>query len=242
MKGRGMRQRPSGISLIESLTGMTLSLFVILCSLEFFGLSRNHFYEIKESQEKNMAAWTALDRIRMDVESAGEGLTLPSSLGLIDGIAISDYSLTVLSREQSLVPKADLKAGQTLVPLEKTSGVRKNRNICIFDDQKGEVVKVASVNKSSIALSSPLEFSYLEHTVEVLLIREVTISIDHKRGLVRRKVNTSSSQPLCEDVEDFYFSYDRNSNLLHLRLRLDSDVETFYETLVFPKNMALCSL
>ena len=56
---------------------------------------------------------------------------------------------------------------------------------------------------------------------------------------MRRKVNASPAQPLLEDVASFEFEYSKDDNLVRLNLALKAEEEKKYETIVFPKNVAM---
>ena len=82
----------------------------------------------------------------------------------------------------------------------------------------------------------------------MILLEKISVYLDEAKKILRRKVNNSPSQPLCEDVAFFDFNYEKLSNLAGLRLGLESkyskyklNEEKAYEISVFPKNMALAS-
>ena len=75
----------------------------------------------------------------------------------------------------------------------------------MFDSTKGEVKSIYSVDKESIVLSSPLNFSFLKEETSVFLLREVFLFLDKNKHTLRRKVNTSPAQPLLEEVGLFDF-------------------------------------
>ena len=64
---------------------------------------------------------------------------------------------------------------------------------------------------------------------------------DEKTHILRRRVNSSPSQPLLEGVFSFAFEYEETSNLVRLSLCFMEQMEEEYEILIFPKNMALLS-
>jgi hypothetical protein len=112
----------------------------------------------------------------------------------------------------------------------------------VFDSTKGEVKSISSVDKESIVLSSPLNFSSLKEETSVFLLREVSLFLDKNKHILRRKVNTSPAQPLLEEVGLFDFHYEKATNLVRLSLSFATNKEKAYETSVFPKNIALASL
>lgn len=229
----------NGLSLIECLVSLSLFLAVFLSSLEFFAIIRSHFLKLKEDHETSEAAYSALDKMRIDVLEAGGGLFIPSHLGALDCIKTSGQSLTVYSQEKSLSLLTDLTSGQTRIVVGKTGKIRKGREICAFDSQKSEVKLVSSVDKQSMVISSPLRFSYDKEKAHLVLLKKISFFLDDKKHILRRKVNTSPSQPLAEDVTFFDFDYDRASRLIRIRIGLNARKEKEYEISVFPKNAAL---
>ncbi len=232
----------AGFSLIESLLSLSLYLIIVLSSLEFFGFTRNIFLKLKTKQEVKEAALATLDKMRFDLLKAGLGLQQPISLGMLDGITESEDTLIIISKEKTFTPLGDLAAGQTIIQLNSTSKLKKGRKVCVFDSTKGEVKSISSVDKESIVLSSPLNFSSLKEETSVFLLREVSLFLDKNKHTLRRKVNTSSAQPLLEEVGVFDFHHEKATNLVRLSLSFATNKEKAYETSVFPKNIALASL
>jgi hypothetical protein len=95
------------------------------------------------------------------------------------------------------------------------------------------------VDKESITLSSPVEYPYLSENASIVLLRTISVFLDEKKQVLRRKVNSSSAQPLLEGAGSFSFDLDKASNLVKLRLAHTTNKEKFYEVSVFPKNTAL---
>lgn len=237
-----MQKKPQrGLSLLESLIGMSLSFFVILSCLEIFGFTRAHFFILKEKQETFLAAAAALDKIRGDIVHAGFGLTAAMELGLVAGVQEDEDVLTLCSSESSIMPEDDLLAGQTQIRVASAQGFKKGREICIHDRQRGERHVVAAADRSRIFLSSSLRYHYSRKITRVILLRKVSLFFDTEDRILRRKVNTSSAQPLCDDVAAFCFAFSRPVNLVRLSIRLESD-ERSYETKIFPKNIALAGI
>jgi hypothetical protein len=161
---------------------------------------------------------------------------------VLDGITESEDTLIIISKEKTFTPLGDLAAGQTIIQLNSTSKLKKRRKVCVFDSTKGEVKSISSVDKESIVLSSPLNFSFLKEETSVFLLREVSLFLDKNKHTLRRKVNTSSAQPLLEEVGVFDFHHEKATNLVRLSLSFATNKEKVYETSVFPKNIALASL
>jgi type II secretory pathway pseudopilin PulG len=230
-----------GFSLIESLLSLSLFLVIVLSSLEVFGWTRTIFFKVKNKEEAKEAAQAALDKMRTDILAGGSGLIHPIHLGILEGISESEGTLTILSKEEVLTSAGDLVTGQTRIELDSTSSLKKGRDICIFDSLKGEIKSISSVEKGSIILSSALESSYSRDRTSLFLLQKVSLFLDEKTDVLRRKVNSSPAQPLAEDTAFFSFDYDRASSLVRLRLSLEPNKEKYYETTVFAKNVALAT-
>lgn len=232
-----MRER--GISLVESLISLSLFSLLIFSSLQFFGFARRSFFKLKEAQESRVAALSAFEKMKIDLLKGGLGIQIPIKLGLLEGIRDDGTTLTILSREKDFHLTDSVVPGQRKIPLDSTRGIKKEREICIFDSKKGEVVQVISLNEKSIVLSTPLDHSFLKENSQVLLIKKISLFFDEKKQILRRKVNNSPSQPLLEEVLSFDFSCTEDSNTVHLSLSLISKKEKKHEISVFPKNIAL---
>lgn len=227
-----------GFSLIESLISLLIFLIIILASLEFFGLTRTIFFRLKKAEETQQGALFAMDKMKIDVLHAGQGLCKPMSLGIIKGIEAKSGELLLRSCELSFSLLKDLPSGETQIFLPNTSDFKPGREICIIDQNKGETKIIGSVKKDSIALSSPLDFSYLKEDSSLLLLENISLYLDAEKNILRRKVNTAPPQPLLEDVNAFAFSYEKNKNLVQLSFNLRGQKEKIHEMLLFPKNLA----
>ena len=230
-----------GFSLIESVISLSIFLVIVLSSLEFFGFARNIFLKLKNKEETKEAVLSALDKMKIDLLNGGSGLLVPIQLEILEGITRNEDTLIILSKEKNLSPLNDLLAGQTRILLESTYNVKKGMELCIFDSAKGKVKSISSVDKKSIVLSSPLDFSFLKEKTCVFLLKKISLFFDEDRQTLRRKVNSSPSQPLLEEAALFYFTYEKAVNLARLRLSLQSKKEKEYEISVFPKNTALAT-
>jgi len=177
--------------------------------------------------------------MKVDILAGGLGLLEPIELGLLEGISQDEGTLVILSKEKNLSPLNDLLEGQTRIKLQSTRDVKKGREICIFDHTKGEDKFISRVEKKSIILSSPLNYSFLKEKTQFLLLKKISFFLDKDKQILRRKTNSSPAQPLLEDAALFGFNLEKASVLVRLHLALESNKEKKYEISVFPKNAAL---
>jgi len=226
-----------GFSLIESLISLSLFLFVVVASLEFFISARDHFLRLKDEQEEDIAVFAGMDKMRIDILDCGRGFLIAQTLGIVAGIESAGDTLTTRAVAKKLHLLGDLVAGQTRITFQSISGIAKGQEICIYDDTRGETQGILSVDDRSLVLSSPLQFSYAQQETKVLSIEKVSFYLDQKSHILRRQVNSSPAQPLLEEVEDVYFSYVRASNLVDVTLKMREGKE--YAITVFPKNLGL---
>jgi type II secretory pathway pseudopilin PulG len=234
------RSRPErGISLIENLISMTLFLFIVLGVLEVFSLSRDHFLEIKTSQEANLAACSALDKIKADLQQCGGGFTELGLPGLVEPLSAENNILLLRRVEQRLSLLLELSAGQTRISLFDTSDFKKGKELYIADAVNGEIQTISSVESTGVILSSSLINSYKTEKSNLSLLNNIFFYLDKSKKVLRRKVNASPAQPLCEEVDSFECSYSPETNLVKIRLALTLNPEKVYEISVFPKNTAL---
>ncbi len=230
-----------GFSLIESLISLSLFLIIVLISLELFGRTRDIFLKLKNNEDAREAALAALDKMSTDLLGGGSGLIDPIRLGILEGVSQNSGTLIILSKEKKLFCLDDLVERQTRIPLESTAELKKGRDICIFDSLSGEVKSISSVDKESIVISSPLNLSYIKDKVSIILVKKISLYLDEKKPVLRRKVNSSPAQPLLEETTFFGFDLDKATNLVRLRISLKSTKEKSYEISVFPKNTALAT-
>lgn len=235
--------RNKGVSLIESLISLTLFFLVLLAVFEVFGLVRKYFLQIKKAQEESMAALACLDKMRVDFIHAGLGLSPAIRHGAVPGAIKENDAIAIFSLEATYHLAADLTAGAALIPLTSEAKISSGREICLVDEAKAERKVVSSrLGNQVLHLMSPLDYAYDRDAARVLLLERVALYLDEENGIIRRKVNTSSPQPLLEDVAIFDASIDEENNLIKACLALKSAQEKIYELFVFPKNTALPSV
>jgi len=225
--------------LVETLVGLLILSFIVLFSLEIFGMSRSLFFKLKAAEEESQAALSALDKARIDILHAGLGLLQPMRLGLIDGLSGENGVLSTQCQEKAYLLAEDVSSGQTEIQLLETEGLASGREICLFDQTNGELKTVSRVEGATVSFSSPLTSSFLQAEASLVLLERTSIYFDQSRGMIRRKVNLSPPQPLLEDVAGFDFSYVKDTNLVTLNLWLTANKEKNYERAVYPKNTGL---
>jgi type II secretory pathway pseudopilin PulG len=228
-----------GFSLFECLIALALSLFVILASLQFFGLAQKAFFKLKEREEAGQGALAALDKIRIDLLHAGQGLAGEMALGLVEAARATDGELRTTSLESLLTLAGEARAGDTRVFLASTADIATGQDICFCDGTAGEVRTVTAVERGAVVLGQSLERDYPRQTASVSLLEHVGFSLDAPARILRRRVNAASAQPLLENAATTTWLFDPEAGLVRVRLELDLEGGTAYETTVFLKNAAL---
>ncbi len=228
-----------GFSLIELLIGMTLFLIILIAGAEFFGHARGLFFKLKDAEEDAQAAYSALDRIRVDLIKGGRGLTEALGLGLLAAVEAGPDRLIILSSAGPRALGQDIDPGSTLVVLDKVEGIKKGDGVCLLEGFRGEVRNVASVEGNTLVLDLPAEAGYSAADGRALPIERVSYYMGTRDRVVRRQVNASPAQPLIESVGDFRYSYDLSSNLASVIIAISPHKEKSYGIVVFPKNAGL---
>jgi type II secretory pathway pseudopilin PulG len=231
--------KAKGFSLLECLIGLSLSFFIVLACLEFFGAARKSYSRLKDKEEAAQSALAALDKMKVDILRAGEGLVLPVSLGLVEPVAEAGGGLLITRSERSYELAGDLAAGAVRIPLTSTADLKPGREICLADDAHAEVLTVSSVGAGTAAVSPAVGRAYAREKARALLLEKISLTMDARLGVLRRRVNLSPAQPLLENARDAEFAVDRPANLVRVRFRLNSQGDPIYELRLFPKNPAL---
>jgi len=226
-----------GFSLLESLISLTVFCIVILAGFESFGTARYVFFKLRDAQESRMAALAALERIRADILQAGLGLDAPLRLGLVEGIIADGDAGVFVSAETSV----SISAGQAAVFAPNLVDFAAGRSVCVCAGAKGETAVIQGADGAGVTLSSPLAFDYPAGETRLILLRRVSIYLDAKTAVLRRKINASSAQPLLEGTASFAFEFERASSLAAVRFRLEIDREKIHEISAVAKNLALAN-
>jgi hypothetical protein len=219
---------------------LALFLMIVIAVFEALDLARGLFIKLKKAEEETQAAIAALDKMRIDLLQAGCGLSQAIRLGITEGIRLSDEELIIFSLQETLYLSEDLMPGTQRIILDAVADISPGRQICFIDGHKGEQQSISGCEGKAILLASPLESSYRKSETQLLLIEKICLYLDKGRSTIRRRVNSSSPQPLLDDVYSFGFGFEAENNLAWVNFALKANEEKRYELLVFPKNTALC--
>ena len=88
-----------GFAFLESLLSLAIFSFLFLGGLTFLGPTKLYFHGLIEEYESRENLYSAADKIKFDLEQAGQGLFNPLILGLIPGIKSMADSLKIESKE-----------------------------------------------------------------------------------------------------------------------------------------------
>lgn len=232
-------RKKKGFSLIESLISLCLFSLILIFTVDVFSTTQSHFSQLKQEEENCMAVFSALDKMRLDIMEGGRDLITPIKLRLVEGIKVDEHSLIMLSKKTVFRPLQNLVSGQTKINSKSSSQAKKGQKICIHDGKKGEIKTISNLTSNTLILSSPLSYSYEQSETSLILLRQVSLYLDKKKNILRRKVNSAPAQPLLEEVNRFWFEYKKEKNLLSVGVSLNTDQEKKYEKTIFPKNEAL---
>jgi len=228
-----------GFSLLESLLGFLIFSLIILGSLEFFGTVQTVFFRLQSSQENRQAAWVALERIRTDFVLAGQGLVRPMRLGLINGVDREGETWILVRANRVAKLTADLLSGRTEMNVTDAGPDSAGRTLCLFDEAKGETAVIQAAGDGILTLATPLRFDYRAAETQVIILQKISIYLDASKGVLRRKSDGASAQPLLEEVQAFTLGFDPASCLALAQISLASAPEEFYEIQILAKNAAL---
>lgn len=232
MKGKGF-------TLVELLIGMALSLIILVSGISFFGHARELFFKLKDAEEDAQAAYSALDRIRLDLVRGGRGLAEAIGMGLLPAVEAGPERLIILSSEGPRSLTQDLASGGSRARLDTAEGIKKGDRVCLLEGARGEVLVVAAVEADELILDLPAEAGYSAEACRVLPIEQVSYFLGAADRVVRRQADSSPAQPLIEDVGEFRYTYDVPSNLVSVIIGLAPHKERIHAILVFPKNAGL---
>ncbi|MBN2198342.1 MAG: hypothetical protein JW747_00670 [Candidatus Aminicenantes bacterium] len=231
-------RRGFGFSLIESLLALALTLAVVLGALEFFGFGRVFFSRMKDRSEERRAALTALDKVEDDLDRAGRSLAVPIGKGLVEGLAAGVGRLTIVASERELHPAADIQPGQTRVAVADAEEIMPGRELVLYDGDNAQIFSIVSFKSGELLLTPEAGALYRKEESRLLLLYRVEYFLDPSAGIVRRRENGGSGQPLLELVAGWESAYDRDRNIAAVRLSRSTPRGEIHDITVFPKNLA----
>jgi hypothetical protein len=233
-----MKNRP-GLTIFETLLSLALFTGVILGGFDFFSRARRMFFRLKTAQDTGERVQSALDKIRLDILDAGRGLSDLLRLEALQAIEQTADGPAFRSSEQSVPLALDAKAGTRVVRVADGDGFSAGQEVGLVDRIKAETGVIHSADGQDLTLDAPLGGNFSASDTTVILIHRVVYLWTAGDGVLRRKVNAASAQPLLEDVTAFRCLYDESSNLARIGIRPAADSENEYAITIFPKNAAL---
>jgi hypothetical protein len=231
--------RAPGFSLVECLIGLALSLLVICACLQFFITAEGAYFKLKDKEEAAQSVLAATDKMRVDILRSGQGLVPEAALGLVEAAAESGGGLLLTRAEGSYSLTADVAAGDSRILLASVTELKPGREVLVSDGENGEVRTIADVAAGAVNVSPPLGKAYTKGGATLLLLERISLTLDARQGVIRRRVNSSSAQPLLENAGTAQFAVDSVMNLVRVRFSLASQGGADYELCLFPKNPAL---
>ncbi len=196
--------RPRGFTLIEALMASAMFLLILAAAVEFLAQGGRRFRRVEDRSESRLEAMAALQKVREDLREAGGGLVEAVRLGILEPVSMSDGGtrLTVVSSSESRRLSSDVTAGSVVVILAGRAGLPAGRSVSLVDGGHGELRTIAGASGTRIVLDAPLESDYGAAGTVLSLLEEVEYSLG-PGGVLRRKANRASAQPLLEGVREF---------------------------------------
>jgi type II secretory pathway pseudopilin PulG len=231
--------RRPGFSLLESLICLSLFLFIFLSALQIFTITRDQFGKLRDKHESEQAVLTALEKIRLDLQESGRGLTIPSRLGLLTTLEAGGGHMTLIQADSEYSTPTNLAAGQNRITLSRAPDLRKNHRLCLFNRTQGEVREVLRIQGKDCILKEPLQYSYSAENTTLIKLKKTAYYLDANNHILRRKVNAAPAQPMLEDTAVFLPEFNPGSNLIRIQLSLIKKKENIYVMSFYPKNISL---
>jgi hypothetical protein len=228
-----------GVTLVECLIGLALSLVVVTAGLGSYMALQRAFLRLEARETSGQSALAAVDRMRIDLLHAGAGLVEEVRLGLLEPVAADAGELRTVTLDRPLALAAAAGAGDTRLLLASAAGLSAGRRIALRSGPSGEVRTVVRIDGASVVLDGPLASSYPAAETAVSLLETVAYFVDAAAGILRRRANASPAQPLAETVASAAWSYDRDAGLAVVRIELFIEGAHAHGTTVFVKNAAL---
>jgi hypothetical protein len=232
------RNRP-GLTLIETLLSLALFTGIVLGGYDFFSRARRMFFRLRTAQDTGERVQSALDKIRLDILDAGRGLSDPIRREILQAVETTEDGPVFRSSDLAVPMALDAPAGTSEVTVADGEGFAAGQEVCLVDRSHAECGVLRSADGPSLVLAAPLGTGFSGACTTVIQIRRIFYPWPAGDGILRRKVNAASAQPLMEEVAAFRCSYDKAANLARIGIRPAADPESEYAVTIFPKNAAL---
>ena len=232
------RKRP-GLTIFETLLSLALFVGLILGGFDFFSRARRMFFRLITSQDTGERVQSALDRIRLDVLDAGRGLADPIRREILQAIEPTEQGPIFRCAELAVPLALGAPAGTTEITVAEGEGFAAGQEVCLVDRSQAECGVLRSAEGPALSLAAPLQAAFSGADTTVILVRRIFYPWPSGDGILRRKVNAASAQPLMEEVAAFRCAYGKAANLVWVGIRPAADPENEYAVTIFPKNAAL---
>jgi|GEM_PF-2295434 len=235
--------QPAGFSLLECLISLSLSLLILVSALEVSVQARRVFVKLREAQEKDLGLAVALEKMREDLETAGAGIPKLLAGAGLSPIQLNGQTLAIFSADGKTRLLADISSGQGFLLVEVNAALssilKKGRAIYLTDGNSGELTYITSASGNRLAISPALNTAFEAARTEVIVLEKIELYLDRQQKILRRKVNSTTGQPLAEAIEDFTASYQAENNLASITLSIESGGQVHeYELVMYPKNLS----
>lgn len=204
-----------GISLVETIISLTLSLFILLLTSMFVDFVRKESSKEKENMEDLQELCTGIDRVRFELRRCGLGLSPLWEKENFEIFKLSDNSINLRrANKKSPITVKSFK-GEKKIVVEKPEIFKEGREVIITDFLKFEWKKILKIENGVLELEEALENDYSEDA-EVIQINCVSFKYDSKKKILRMSQNSGPYQPLIEKIENCSFKKDGNIIVLSL--------------------------
>lgn len=234
-----MPRNRTGLTIFETLLSLALFTGIILGGFDFFSRARHMFFRLRTAQDTGERVQSALDRIRLDILDSGRGLADPIRREILQAIETTEQGTIFRSSELAVPLALGAPAGTSKITVAGGEGFAAGQEICLVDRSQAECGVLRSAEGSALVLAAPLRGSFSGADTTVIQVRRIFYPWPDGDGILRRKVNAASAQPLMEEVAAFRCVYDKAANLARVGIRPAADPENEYAVTIFPKNAAL---
>lgn len=234
---------PAGFSLLECLISLSLSLLILVSALEVSVQARRVFVKLREAQEKDLGLAVALEKMREDLETAGAGIPKLLSGAGLSPLQVNGQTLAIFAADGKTRLLADISLGQGFLIVEVNAALssilKKGRALYLTDGNSGELTYITSVSGNRLVVSPALNTAFEAARTDIIVLEKIELYLDRQQKILRRRVNSTTGQPLLEGAEGFAILYQAESNLASLTISIESGGKLHeYELVMYPKNLS----
>ena len=210
-----------GFGILETIIALSLALGILAVVVAHVTDTARVTKKVASNQEKLETIFHAVDSIKSDLNKCG---MLLQEAAAAFGLTFFESSRSGFKATFGLSAEdmeTEAFAGDERLRLDGNPFFKKNKKVLIYnlDLRLWETNEILETAGSDVILKKKLQHDYARHSVAVAL-KEVSYQFYSRQGILKRKTDNGTFQPLLEGVSDFFVTFFPDSSAVLYRIEV----------------------